>query len=142
LKATGLPDKQAEALAAAFADLVQVNFKELATKEEYDRGVKELQGKIDRVATEFRAEINQIAKELDAKIDRIAKEAKDALEQAVKELKRVNADLRTELKHEMQTMQARHQADILLLKWMAGVSITGVAAIRGLIARIMFIFPR
>jgi hypothetical protein len=120
LKATGLPDKQAEALAAAFADLVQVNFKELATKDEYERGVKELH----------------------AKIEKVAKEAKNDLEQAVKELKRDNADLRTEFKHEMQAMQARHQADILLLKWMVGVSITGVVAILGLLARMMFMLPR
>jgi hypothetical protein len=131
LKATGLPDKQAEALATAFADLVQVNFKELATKEELDRVAKELHAKIDNVA-----------KELHAKIDREAKEAKESLDLAVKELKRDTADLRIELKHEMQTMQARHQADILLLKWMGGVLITGVVAVLGLLARMMFMLPR
>src|ERR1700722_4667496 len=121
LKATGLPDQQAEALATAFADLVQVNFKELATKDEYERGVKELRGEIDRASNE-----------LHAKIDKVAKEAKDDREKDVKELKRDIADLRTEFKHDMQTMQSKHQADILLLKWMVGVTITGIVTILGL----------
>lgn len=127
LKAAGVPPQQAEARAVAFAEVVQLNFKELATKE-------------DVVAA--RADLERVAAELRAEMERIAKEAKDNLDQAVKELKRDGADQRTELKHDMQTMQAKHQADILLLKWMLGATFTGVVAGLGLLGRLLFVLGR
>jgi hypothetical protein len=153
LKATGLPENQAEALATAFADLVQVNFKDLVTKEEYDRGVKEirtdierfgkeLRAEIDRVSKELRAEIDRVSKELRAEIDRVAKEDKDNLDNAVRDIKRDQSDLRIEFKHEIQASQAKHQADLLLLKWMVGVTMTGVVTLIGLFARMLFTMPR
>lgn len=42
LKAAGVPDKQAEAHAAAFAEAVQVNFKDLVTKDDLAAAVQDL----------------------------------------------------------------------------------------------------
>lgn len=101
LKAAGVPDKQAEAQAVAFAEMVQVNFKELATKE--DLGLLKLD-----------------------------------LDHAVEAVKRDITDLKTEIKHDLQTMQAKQQADSLLLKWMLGATFTGVIAGIGLLSRLLF----
>jgi len=111
LKAAGVPDKQAEAQAAAFAEVVQLNFKELTTK--------------DDLAS------------VRADLERVAKAAKEDLDQAVRELKRDIADLRTEVKHELQAMQTKHQSDSLLVKWMLGATFTGIVAVIGLLARLL-----
>jgi hypothetical protein len=64
LKAAGVPDKQAEAQAAAFAEVVQANFKDLATKEDVDRAAKllaqEFNGKIDTLAARLAGEMTHM----------------------------------------------------------------------------------
>jgi len=149
LKAAGVPDKQAEAQAVAFAEVIQINFRDLATKED--------------VAL-IRADIDRVAKELRAEIGRVGGAGKDDLDRAVVGLKRDIADLRTELKHdiaelrtelkheiaelrkefkhELQTMQAKNQADMLLLKWMFGATFSGLVAVIGLLARFLLTQPR
>jgi len=160
LKAAGVPDKQAEAQAVAFAEVIQINFRDLATKED----VALIRADIDRVAKELRAEIDRIAKELRAEIGRVGGAGKDDLDRAVVGLKRDIADLRAELKHdiaelrtelkheiaelrkefkhELQTMQAKNQADMLLLKWMFGATFSGLVAVIGLLARFLLTQPR
>jgi hypothetical protein len=47
LKAAGVPPEQAEAEAAALSEVLEVNLKELATREDLRSGLKELEMKID-----------------------------------------------------------------------------------------------
>ena len=105
LKAAGVPEKQAEAQAAAFAEIIQLNFKELVTKEDLTATTKEL-----------RQEIKDAEQRVNARIDLVAAEVK--------------------------TLRAELKGELLLLKWMMGVTFTGVLAAVGLIARVLFIFPR
>src|SRR5687768_10335893 len=58
LKAAGVPDKQAEAQAAAFAEVIQLNFKELATKDD-------LQTATDTI----RHEVKEAEQRLNSRID-------------------------------------------------------------------------
>ena len=46
LKAAGVPEKQAEAEAAALSEALQVNFKELATKDDLRLAIAELKGEM------------------------------------------------------------------------------------------------
>lgn len=134
LKAAGVPDKQAEAQAVAFAEMVQVNFKELATKE--DLGL--LKTDLDRLGEELREKLERLNKHTNDNLERVGSDARNDLDRAVGELKRDIAELRTELKHDLQTMLSKHQADSLLLKWMLGATFTGVIAGIGLLARLLF----
>ena len=47
LKAAGVPPEQAEAEAAALSEVLEVNLKELATKEDLKNSLKELKMKLD-----------------------------------------------------------------------------------------------
>jgi G3E family GTPase len=46
LKSAGVPDKQAEAQAVAFAEVIQINMKDLATKEDLKLAVTEIEQKL------------------------------------------------------------------------------------------------
>ena len=120
LKASGVPEKQAEAQAVAFAEVIQVNFKELVTKEDLDQGLaattKELRQEINDLAKDLRKEINDVEQRLNAKIDNVA------------------SDFRVQI--------AQVKGEQILLRWMMGATFAGVLATLGLIARMMFMMPR
>lgn len=112
LKAAGVPEKQAEAEATVLAEALQVNLKELATKE-------------DLAAT--RAELKQDG-------DTFRKELKRDLEDFRKEWKQDLRELEQRTNARFDVMEAQSNAlraelkgDMLLLKWMLGVLITIVA---------------
>lgn len=167
LKATGLTDDQAEVLASAFAEMVQVNFKDLATKDEVER----LATMIDQLARSFKAELDQHTRSFKAELDqhtrsfkteldrlatkeeldRVVNEFKSELERTKTELKRDIADVRTEFKSEMKLLKtelmneinSKHdktQSDIYHIKWMSSVSLTLTVAVLGVLAR-MLLFP-
>jgi len=149
LKAAGVPDKQAEAQAVAFAEVIQINFRDLATKED----VALIRADIDRVAKELRAEIGRVGGAGKDDLDRavvglkrdiadLRAELKHDIAELRTELKHEIAELRKEFKHELQTMQAKNQADMLLLKWMFGATFSGLVAVIGLLARFLLTQPR
>ena len=105
LKTAGVPAQQAEAQAVAFAEVIQVNFKDLATKEDLALAKNELKQEIAQVRTELaqvRTELKQdnesLEQRLGSRIDLVGAEVKN---------------LRTELKGEL-----------TLLKWMFAVGVT------------------
>lgn len=56
LKTAGVPDKQAEAQAVAFAEIIQVNMKDLATKDDLNQLKTELTAKVDTTAQKISSE--------------------------------------------------------------------------------------
>jgi ABC-type phosphate transport system auxiliary subunit len=94
LKSAGVPSQQA----VAFSDVIQLNFKELATKDDLGQLKYELKQDIAQLRTELKQEIESAEQRLEGRIDLVAAEIKN---------------LRTELKGEM-----------TLLKWMFGVGVT------------------
>jgi ABC-type uncharacterized transport system YnjBCD substrate-binding protein len=98
LKAAGVPPQQAKAQAVAFSDVIQLNFKELSTKDDLGQLKYELKQDIAQLRTELKQEIESAEQRLEGRIDLVAVEIKN---------------LRTELKGEM-----------TLLKWMFGVGVT------------------
>ena len=64
LKAAGVPDKQAEAEAAALSEVLEVNLKELVTKEDLRIGLRELESKleakIDKLEAKFTGEFTLV----------------------------------------------------------------------------------
>lgn len=70
LKSAGVPDKQAEAQAAAFAEVIQINFKELVTKEDLRRDIAELRTELKRDIAELRTELKHDIAETKSEIKR------------------------------------------------------------------------
>jgi hypothetical protein len=56
LKASGVPEKQAQA--AAFSEVIQLNFKELVTRDDLSSAVKALDNKLDNQVDLLKSEFN------------------------------------------------------------------------------------
>ena len=98
LKTAGVPAQQAEAQAVAFAEVIQINFKDLSTKDDLTQTKLELKQEILAAEERQGTRIEASEQRLNARIDLVAAELKN---------------LRTELKGEL-----------TLLKWMFGVGVT------------------
>jgi hypothetical protein len=109
LKAAGVPEKQAEAQAAALSETLQLNLEELPTKDDLDSVKTDLMRKTDDV----RREIKDSEQRLNAKIDSCLSDVRIQI---------------TLLKGEM-----------LLLKWMFGVGMTISIALMGIVLRVLLI---
>jgi hypothetical protein len=72
LKAAGVPPAQAEAEAAAFAEVIQINLKELVTKDDLAITAKELKQEI----SDARREVKDAEQRLNGRIDTLAAQMK------------------------------------------------------------------
>jgi len=113
LKAAGVPDKQAEAQASAFAEVIQINLKELVTKEDLSREI-----------THLRDELKQEFKD-------VRKEIEDLREELKREIKDESQKLSTRI----DVLAAKFGGEMLLLKWMLGATLT---AVMGIFIRLFF----
>jgi len=116
LKAAGVPPAQAEAEAQAFAEVIQINLKELVTKDDLKREVDDAKKELKQEIADVKREIKDVEQRLNTKIDLLAAELKNT---------------RTELKGE-----------IYLLKWMMGVVLAALLGVGGLLVRILFLLGR
>lgn len=64
LKAAGMPPQQAEAQAVAFAEIIQLNLKDLVTKDDLDRAVDQLRSELTQVSKSGKADLDQAVREL------------------------------------------------------------------------------
>lgn len=71
LKAAGVPEKQAEAQAVAFAEVMQVNFKELASKDDLKILKDELKADFKTTSDNLRHEIKESEQRLKGQNDLI-----------------------------------------------------------------------
>ena len=117
LKAAGVPDKQAEAEANAFAEIIQIQVKDLATKADLDRQSEGLNREIAEVKKDLKQEIAEVRKDL-----------KQEIAEVKKDLKQEIADLRKEVTSDIEVLRAKMTGEFLLLKWMITALITGVMA--------------
>ena len=117
LKAAGVPDKQAEAEANAFAEIIQIQVKDLATKAD-----------LDRQSEGLNREIGDSKKDLKQEIAEVRKDLKQEIAEVRKDLKQEIADLRKEVTSDIEVLRAKMTGEFLLLKWMITALITGVMA--------------
>ena len=117
LKAAGVPDKQAEAEANAFAEIIQIQVKDLATKAD-----------LDRQSEGLNREIGDSKKDLKQEIAEVRKDLKQEIAEVKKDLKQEIADLRKEVTSDIEVLRAKMTGEFLLLKWMITALITGVMA--------------
>ncbi len=147
LKAAGVPEKQAEAQAAAFGEALQVNFRELATKDDLkslrDELKHEIKTSVDTLRQEMKLSFDSIRQELKTSNDGIRQEFKTSNDANRQDLKISNDTLRQEmrssndnLRHEIKESEQRFKnsidllrAEIVLLKWMIGVVGFGILSL-------------
>ena len=122
LKAAGVPPQQAEAQAVAFAEVIQLNFRELATKSD-----------LEQLAKATRSDLEQLAKALKSDLEQLAKATKSETEQLGRELRSEIRDESAKLKLEITQIRG----ELTLIKWMLGVviTLTTVIAVRLLFFR-------
>lgn len=109
LKASGMPDKVAAAQAQLFAEALQVNFKELGTKEDLAATSKDL-----------KREIAEVQRELSELRDELKRDFRE-------EFSKFSAKVDLRL--------AKQDGEIALLRWMFGVTVGGILAIFTLVLR-------
>jgi G3E family GTPase len=66
LKAAGVPDKQAEAQAVAFAEVIQINLKDLVTKDDLAATAKDLRQEIRELEIRLNARFDTMSAEMKA----------------------------------------------------------------------------
>jgi G3E family GTPase len=64
LKAAGMPPQQAEAQAQAFAEVIQLNLKDLVTKDDLDRAVEQLRNEVSQTAKSTKVDPDQAVRDL------------------------------------------------------------------------------
>jgi F0F1-type ATP synthase membrane subunit b/b' len=161
LKTAGVPPQQAEAQAAAFAEVIQVNLKEVATKDDLASTASELKREIADLGKDLKQEIADLRKDLKQENADLRKDAKQEIADLRKDLKQENADLRKDAKQEnvdlrkdakqeMSALEqrmngridvhaARFQGELALLRWMCGIGLTISIAILGILIRMMMV---
>ena len=125
LKAAGVPDRQAEAQAVAFAEVIQINLKDLVTKDDLNHAVDELKKEIRGVADTARRETKESADTARRETQGVAND----LQHAVIELKRDIAEASNKSLAEMHTAIAKLQSEAVWVRWMLGVLIALVVGI-------------
>ena len=76
LKAAGVPPQQAEAQAQAFAEVIQLNLKDLVTKDDLNSTAKDLKQEITDAKKEAKQDLKEVEQRLTAKIDTLAAQIK------------------------------------------------------------------
>ncbi len=103
LKAAGVPDKQAEAEATVLSEFMQINIKELATKQDLEQLGKDLRQEIAQQGKDLRSEIAQSQFKLSQDI------------------------LSLDAKFEKNNAQIRGEQ--VLVRWMLGFVLAGIVAL-------------
>ena len=118
LKDAGVPDKQAEAEVEALAEALEVNLKDLPTKDDLTRET----GLLRRDLKELESSLKRDMKELESSLKRDIKELESSLKRDIKELegsqKRDLKELETSLKHDLTESESRlkHENGLMRLE--------------------------
>ncbi|HEX4611366.1 MAG TPA: hypothetical protein VH092_24445, partial [Urbifossiella sp.] len=146
LKAAGVPSQQAEAEAAAFAEVIQVNFRELTSKDDLKATEKDLRQEIAQLGKELRQETAQLGKDLRQEIAQLGKDLRQEIAQLGKDLRQEIKDVEQRVSAKIDTLAAstdvrfaKVYGELVLIRWMLGVLVGGVVAL--LIRSFMFRGP-
>ena len=125
LKAAGVPEKQAEAQAVAFAEVIQINFKDQATKGDLAATAKDVRQELKDVEQRLTARINDVEQSLTTKI----KDVEQSLTAKIKESEQgLTAKIDGSIA-EVKVQIAQVKGELVLVRWMLGVLVGGVVAV-------------
>ena len=125
LKAAGVPEKQAEAQAVAFAEVIQINFKDQATKGDLAATAKDVRQELKDVEQRLTARINDVEQSLTTKI----KDSEQGLTTKIKDSEQgLTAKIDGSIA-EVKVQIAQVKGELVLVRWMLGVLVGGVVAV-------------
>ena len=125
LKAAGVPEKQAEAQAVAFAEVIQINFKDQATKGDLAATAKDVRQELKDVEQRLTARINDVEQSLTTKI----KDVEQSLTAKIKDSEQgLTAKIDGSIA-EVKVQIAQVKGELVLVRWMLGVLVGGVVAV-------------
>jgi hypothetical protein len=110
LKAAGVPDKQAEAEATILSEFLQVNVKELATKQD----LQLVRQEVEQLGKDLRSEMQQQGKDLRSEMALLQSKTSQDISSLDAKLEKNNAQIRGEQ---------------VLIRWMVGFGLAGMVAI-------------
>jgi septal ring factor EnvC (AmiA/AmiB activator) len=132
LKAAGVPSQQAEAQAVAFAEVIQVNMKDLVTKDDLERGVSDIRAELQTGLADVRREIAEIQPPLRHEISSVRTEVKGEIVEFRAEIVAFKAEMREliqQLTARIDTYRAKTDEKINHLRWMVGVAVFGIVMV-------------
>ena len=150
LKAAGVPEKQAEAEASIFAEMLQINLKELTTKTDLEIFGKDLRHEMQELAKESRREIADLRVEFQREFVSMRREIADLRVEFQREFVSVRREMQeqrseliraiesskteclqatNELRKEFEINRAKVSGEFLLLRWMLGAILAGVGGL-------------
>ena len=136
LKAAGVPEKQAEAQAVAFAEVIQINFKDQATKGDLAATAKDVRQELKDVEQRLTARINDVEQSLTTKIKDVEQgltaKIKDSEQGLTARIKDVEQGLTAKIDGsiaEVKVQIAQVKGELVLVRWMLGVLVGGVVAV-------------
>ncbi len=124
-KAAGVADKQAEAEAEAIAEVIQVNFRELVTKEDLRHELKELEMRLD---AKLVGEISRLENKLVQLDGKLTGEISRLEGKLTGEISRLEGKLMGEISR-LAGELTEVRGEITLMKWMLGVLLAGVVSL-------------
>ena len=125
LKAAGVPEKQAEAQAVAFAEVIQINFKDQATKGDLAATAKDVRQELKDVEQRLTARIDVVEQSLTTKI----KDVEQSLTAKIKDGEQgLTAKIDGSIA-EVKVQIAQVKGELVLVRWMLGVLVGGVVAV-------------
>ena len=129
LREAGVPEKQADAEAVVMAEVLSLNFREVATKDD-------LKATKDELKSELKTELKLLEERFDFKL----KDLEQRFDFKLKELEQ-RLDLKFErLDAKIERFMTKTTGDFVLLKWMFGAVMTLLIAVLGIVVRLM-LFP-
>lgn len=142
LKAAGVPDKQAEAQASAFSDVIHVNLKDLVTKDDLERSLMDFKTEILRAILDLRTEIVSRFESFDQKFENKLEQNSTRLEAKIdQESRKIGASIDEKINladKRISDVDSKYRTDVVLLRWMVGVAVLGIL---GLLLRSIFRTP-
>jgi hypothetical protein len=129
LQRAGVPEEQVEAQVAALSEAMQTGLQELVTKQD----LAEVKQDLAAVKPELKQDIAAVKQELTA--------VKQELKQDIAAVRQDMAAMKQELKGEAALIREEFKGQMLLVKWMLGVSITASVTVMALLVRLIVIRP-
>ena len=130
LKEAGVPEKQAEAQARAFAEIMEVNLDKLATKVDLGEVRKEVASFREEVKKEFVSFREEVKKEFTTLREEIKKDSTNLEKKIEQDFAQAKSDLRADL--------LKINGEQILIRWMFGAMLTVMVAI---LIRMFFAHP-
>lgn len=128
-KAAGVPSQQAEAQAVAFAEVIQVNMKDLVTKDDLDRAVAALRKDLDRAVAATKDDLDRAVSDIRAELQTgladVRREFKTELSDLFHKLDARFDLMEQRLNAKIDTHQARNDERHTQNRWMIGVVLFG-----------------